>query len=379
MHQIFHDFSCVNGTCVEVSSDYVNDQLVEDCDDLDGWYDVGATYACCDGNSACTCQDQEYRDYYCSDGSCTYSVTDTRTQKTNCTDCDTLDTLGDWEYYCVGNEVWKHQRFQDYECQDGQCVKVFDDYINDQLVEDCDVQDGWYDVGATYACCDGNSACTCQDQEYRDYYCSDGSCTYSVTDTRTQKTNCTDCDDQDYLGDWEYYCQGDQVWMHQIFHDFSCVNGTCVEVSSDYVNDQLVEDCNALDGWVEDGDPYTECDGDQVCTYQDMVYLDYSCVGGECVSTPTDWRTDLIGCESCDDQDPCTIDTCENGVCVHTPLYADILEYYRGLYDDPDEISTLELLAAVDDWLADVAPPCFEEPITTLVLLELVDEWISSG
>jgi len=377
---VYLDYECVGGECVPTETDSRTDLIgCEDCDDLDGWYDVGATYACCDGNSACTCQDQEYRDYYCSDGSCTYSVTDTRTQKTNCTDCDTLDTLGDWEYYCVGNEVWKHQRFQDYECQDGQCVKVFDDYINDQLVEDCDVQDGWYDVGATYACCDGNSACTCQDQEYRDYYCSDGSCTYSVTDTRTQKTNCTDCDDQDYLGDWEYYCQGDQVWMHQIFHDFSCVNGTCVEVSSDYVNDQLVEDCDDLDGWVEDGDPYTECDGDQVCTYQDMVYLDYSCVGGECVSTPTDWRTDLIGCESCDDQDPCTIDTCENGVCVHTPLYADILEYYRGLYDDPDEISTLELLAAVDDWLADVAPPCFEEPITTLVLLELVDEWISSG
>ena len=293
--------------------------------------------------------------------------------------CDYLDYYGGWEFYCVGDEVWKHQRFHDFSCVNGTCVEVSSDYVDDQLVEDCNDLDGWYDVGATYACCDGNSSCTCQDQEYRDYYCSDGSCTYSVTDTRTQKTNCTDCDDQDYLGDWEYYCQGDQVWMHQIFHDFSCVNGTCVEVSSDYVNDQLVEDCNALDGWVEDGDPYTECDGDQVCTYQDMVYLDYSCVGGECVSTPTDWRTDLIGCESCDDQDPCTIDTCENGVCVHTPLYADILEYYRGLYDDPDEISTLELLAAVDDWLADVAPPCFEEPITTLVLLELVDEWISSG
>jgi hypothetical protein len=78
-------------------------------------------------------------------------------------------------------------------------------------------------------------------------------------------------------------------------------------------------DCDYLDGWVEDGDPYTECVGDQVCTYQGMVYLDYACVGGDCVPTETDWRTDLIGCESCDDGDPCTIDSCVDGACVHTP------------------------------------------------------------
>jgi hypothetical protein len=76
-----------------------------------------------------------------------------------------------------------------------------------------------------------------------------------------------------------------------------------------------------LDGCVADGGNYTACNGTQVCTYQDMVYLDYECVGGQCVSTETDWRTDLISCESCDDGDPWTIDTCENGQCVHTAGY----------------------------------------------------------
>ena len=138
-------------------------------------------------------------------------------------------------------------------------------------------------------------------------------------------------------------------------------------------------DCDYLDGWVADGSNYTACNGTQVCTYQDMVYLDYECVGGDCVPTETDWRTDLIGCQSCDDGNPCTIDTCENGQCVHTPIYADILEYYRSLNGARDVVDTLDLLAAADDWIYNVVPACFEEPITTLQLLQLADEWIASG
>jgi len=78
-------------------------------------------------------------------------------------------------------------------------------------------------------------------------------------------------------------------------------------------------DCDYLDGWVEDGSPYTACNGTDVCTYQEMVYLDYECISGECVSAETDWRTDLISCESCDDGIACTIDECQGGVCTHTP------------------------------------------------------------
>jgi hypothetical protein len=69
-----------------------------------------------------------------------------------------------------------------------------------------------------------------------------------------------------------------------------------------------------------------------------MVYLDYGCVGGQCVPTETDWRTDLISCQSCDDGDPCTIDTCENGTCVHTPedLDQDGYTVCQGDCDDND-------------------------------------------
>ena len=304
-------------------------------------------------------------------------MNETRTQKTNCTDCDAQDYADAPVTYCKGDEVWTHTLFHDFSCDGGACVESTY-YIDDTLVQDCNAQDGWYDVGQPYACCDNNSACTCQDQEYRDYFCSGGSCTYAVNETRTQKTNCTACDAQDYYGDWEYYCQGDEVWKHQIFHDFSCVNGTCVEVSSDCVNNQLVEDCNAQDGWYDVGQPYACCDNNSACTCQDQEYRDYFCSGGSCTYAVNETRTQKTNCTSCDDGNPCTIDTCENGVCVHTPIYADILDYYRSLNGARDEVDTSELLAAVDDWLADVVPPCFEEPITTPQLMELIDEWLAS-
>jgi hypothetical protein len=117
-----------------------------------------------------------------------------------------------------------------------------------------------------------------------------------------------------------YYCDGDSIWRTRDLHDYYCFNGTCLE------------DVTPESEWYED----------------------------------------------CDDGDPCTVDTCVNGTCVHTPLYANIGEYYRGLEGNPDELTTMELLAAVDDWLVDAAPPCFEDPITTLDLLDLVDEWLAT-
>jgi len=57
----------------------------------------------------------------------------------------------------------------------------------------------------------------------------------------------------------------------------------------------------------------------------------------------------------------------------------DILKYYRSLHEPLDEVTTLDLLAAADDWIGSVALPCFEEPITTIQLLALADAWIEEG
>jgi len=119
------------------------------CNTLDNWYNKGSTYPCCDltdPDTICTCQDQEYRNYYCSGTSCTYSITNTQTVKSGCSDC---------------------------------------------------TGDGWYDKGSSYACCDltdPDTICTCQDQEERNYYCSGGSCTYSLTgNTQTVRSGCNNC------------------------------------------------------------------------------------------------------------------------------------------------------------------------------------------
>jgi parallel beta-helix repeat protein len=57
----------------------------------------------------------------------------------------------------------------------------------------------------------------------------------------------------------------------------------------------------------------------------------------------------------------------------------DIFEYYRMLHGADDEVDTLDLLAAADDWSQGVTPTGFDGPITTLQLLALADEWYSAG
>jgi len=93
----------------------------------------------------------------------------------------------------------------------------------------------------------------------------------------------------------------------------TCDNGACVHT-------QMA--CDA-DGWYKDGASYTECVGEGICTYQDWVWLDFECVEGECVSTEIDWGTEEISCMACEDGDLCTTHTCENGVCIQTPINCD--------------------------------------------------------
>ena len=56
----------------------------------------------------------------------------------------------------------------------------------------------------------------------------------------------------------------------------------------------------------------------------------------------------------------------------------DILDYYRCLYGNCDEVSTQELLKAAYDWMNELAPPGFTEPLTTMQLLQLASEWASA-
>lgn len=69
----------------------------------------------------------------------------------------------------------------------------------------CNNSDGWVNKGFSYFCCDGDKKCTCQEQEYRDYYCSGTSCNYSVTENRITKASCFYCGSNQYCSDGVCY------------------------------------------------------------------------------------------------------------------------------------------------------------------------------
>ncbi len=58
---------------------------------------------------------------------------------------------------------------------------------------DCTEDDGWYDVGDPYDCCENDQICSCQAQEYRQYFCNGTSCDHSVEDTQIVTSGCQDC------------------------------------------------------------------------------------------------------------------------------------------------------------------------------------------
>ncbi|MGB7001836.1 MAG: rhodanese-like domain-containing protein [Halobacteriota archaeon] len=119
-HRLFHDFYCEGGTCTDHTS-WEDDQLVEDCNQYEGWVCDGniRTYCngvCIEGGCACEypppesedCDDkdgwypdgasaEEYRDYRCFDGECVYDVTDHRCNA-GFGNCD-----GDWSNGCEVN------------------------------------------------------------------------------------------------------------------------------------------------------------------------------------------------------------------------------------------------------------------------------------
>jgi hypothetical protein len=239
---MFHDFSCVDGECIEVDSYYTDEQFVESCDDgdpctidtcengqcihtpidcdyLDGWVEDGEPYTACNGTQVCTYQDMVYLDYGCVGGDCVPTETDWRTDLIGCEDCDLLDYYDDWEFYCVGDQIWKHRMFHDYSCLDGECIEVDSYYTDEQFVEDCPAD--YYTDWEYY--CVGDSIWRTRD--FHDFYCFNGTCHEDITPESEWYEDCP----ADYYTDWQYYCVDDSVWRTRDFHDFYCFNGTCHE------------------------------------------------------------------------------------------------------------------------------------------------------
>jgi len=192
--RFFHDFYCEGGSCVDHAS-WADDQLVMNCNDRDGWKDSGERRWVDDPNNPCKEKEQKKEKYYdwtcyslrLGHAGCTGSVTNTRwvntgktRNKADGTQCGT-DYYDDWENYCSGDTIRKRRLFHDFYCTAGSCT----DHTSwqDRLVENCNNKDGWYDTGKTRWVDDPNNPCKEKEQKiqnYRDYTCSKGKCTYSL-------------------------------------------------------------------------------------------------------------------------------------------------------------------------------------------------------
>ena len=114
----------------------------------------------------------EDRNYFCAISGCDYTYFNRNT-----------DYSDEFVNYCSADTVRKHKQSHDFSC-DGSCID-HTSWVNDTLVQDCSLSDGWYDTGATRWVDSG--ACNEKEQEeqnYMDYGCSAAVCTYANTSTQ---------------------------------------------------------------------------------------------------------------------------------------------------------------------------------------------------
>jgi len=150
----------------------------------------------------------------------------------------------------------------------------------------------------------------------------------------------TDCG-TDFYDDPVGYCNGDEVWEHQLYHDFYCEAGNCTDHTS-WVNDTLVANCSESDGWHNIGNTEWITDPANVCKEKEQKeeeYRDYTCSEGACEYTVTETRWTDTGAErykqngtvcghgdwEADPTNPCQerrqIHKCDNGECTPSGEY----------------------------------------------------------
>lgn len=229
----------------------------------------------------------EQRDYFCVVDGCQYNFYDRNT-----------DYNDDYQFYCSDSTVRKHRLFHDFFC-DGTC-KDHTSWTDDQLVENCDLKDGWYDTGKTQWTPVGECADKEQkEQEYRDYTCVDAACDYKIT-----KYQWVDTGNMKYK-ELSTPCEAD---------DNKCTIDHCDGLGKCVKKENV--DCSGLNNQCQEG----------VCNPSDgKCYPDYS---NYPLSTP---------CEA--DSSECTVDHCNgSGSCV---FWKDVIvsgpQQCKSFYCDPKD------------------------------------------
>ncbi len=328
-----HDFYC-NGLCSDHTS-WVDDNLVENCNLQDGWYNTTNTqWIDTDQCNEKEQLEQEYRDYTCSDAACTYTI-DTTKGDNGYQWVDTGQTRNKQDGTLCGNAPLGACDVQDT-CQSGVCV---DNLISNGIecrpsAGDCDVAEqctgsnpdcptdgylsGAVECRASAGICDVADFCTG----------SDASCPTDVKSTSLCRASVGDCDVAESCDGINNDCPNDVFEPDGTFCDGTpslicdaqdtCLQGTCVDnvqpidTSCRLALDQcdVEEFCDGVNKVCPTNlfQPLsTPCDDSQFCSETD--HCDGS---GLCV--PLSQRT-------CDDSVACTSDSCNetDDQCVHAP------------------------------------------------------------
>ena len=317
-----------------------NNTVTCDAPETNAYCVIGVCGSDCDDDSDCS--------NYC-DGNVRYyaGLCDTCLCAYSSEDCDDYDHYDDPELYCSGNNVRERILFHDYSCQPNNCVESTH-YINDTFIENCDVQDGWYNTSGWTII---NNGCKrCRDEEYRNYYCSAGSCDFNIGGTREYCDNlnegmvcytgldecmdgCTVAQEQDVCSGGE--CVFDSWINQQSCSPYSCVGGACNGCS---------QACGAECDDDTDCEPHLvgdECYYNGLCSGLCACEFDYE----YCPEPGTvEQGVCYFGTRECDDQG-CALDQC-------------ILE--QGQVCDPDEGCKWPDNCSVhtDPLICDIDPNC---------------------
>ena len=212
-------------------------------------------------------------------------------------DCDNKDG---WyyttEYRWIDNPFYpcqeKEQRKQDY--RDYYCPYIYDYYYwYEDTCHYTVINTTWIDTGRSrnkpdgticdYGPWENDPENVCRERRII-YHCQNGSCKHDIYSYEYRhKINGTGCS-KDFYDDWVYYCAGDTIRKHQLFHDFYCDNGECRDHTS-WQNDEFVADCSIADGWYQTGITQWVNDSNNPCReiqQREEEFRDYICSEGKC-------------------------------------------------------------------------------------------------
>jgi len=165
---------------------------------------------------------------------------------------------------------------------------------------------GWYDwCCSDDDCPDDFSEDYCFENdvytEFHDFYCEGYECEEDIVFEFTEECG------EDYCGDWDYYCKGDDVWRDRTCYGKGCDDDECY--SNTNIQDVLYDSCS------------------------------YMCVEGECIDEP-------IPEPECYIDSDCGTDQCAGGpnYCWLDDVYQDFITYTCNNPGQPDAYCSSEIV-----------------------------------